>query len=379
MRDDSGRCWSRWLAVDIDRHDEKADPEATRKFALGLYEWLRALGFQVLLLDSNGRGGFHLLVIFDGPVPTEKVHRFGRWLVRDWQAHGLTEAAEVFPKQEAVTAEGRGSYGNWLRLLGRHHTRDHWSRVWDGGRWLDGEPAILAILATTGTSADKIPAEALQVEKPKRAAPKRSGMSTGTGNDVEVAREAPACIPNSGDGLSYDDWLRIGMALSELRSDGLALFHWWSEQSSKYDHENTGRKFASFTPGDGVKLGTLFFEAKKRGWVAPKGAKIVWPGVNDAAGSTVRGAALGERRRRRRRPCRTRYAGGMRAYDCRGQHPSPRHADRDTGRPPPRPGPLLPWHESFSRRQRVEQRIRENTRGGRYHGHLLAGRPPVVR
>jgi hypothetical protein len=38
-------------------------------------------------------------------------------------------------------------FGNRLRLPGRHHTREHWSRVWDGGRWREGDEAIDFIVA----------------------------------------------------------------------------------------------------------------------------------------------------------------------------------------------------------------------------------------
>ena len=33
----------------------------------------------------------------------------------------------------AMLSKGKG-FGNWLRLLGRHHTRAHWTRVYDLGR-----------------------------------------------------------------------------------------------------------------------------------------------------------------------------------------------------------------------------------------------------
>src|SRR5262249_34722510 len=48
-----------------------------------------------------------------------------------------------------------------LRLPGRHHTRDHWSRVWDGARWLDGAEAVDQILRRDGGAPTLIPAAAL--------------------------------------------------------------------------------------------------------------------------------------------------------------------------------------------------------------------------
>ena len=47
----------------------------------------------------------------------------------------------------AMLSKGKG-FGNWLRLLGRHHTRAHWTRVYDleQGAWLDSTQAIKYIL-----------------------------------------------------------------------------------------------------------------------------------------------------------------------------------------------------------------------------------------
>src|SRR4051794_24561592 len=105
-RDGEGRCWSRWLAIDIDRHGDDGDPEANLRFALHLFGIARDLGFRPLLIDSNGRGGYHLILVFDGPTPTREVFTFARWLIREWEAHGLDGQPETFPKQPGI-AEGK--------------------------------------------------------------------------------------------------------------------------------------------------------------------------------------------------------------------------------------------------------------------------------
>ena len=48
----------------------------------------------------------------------------------------------------AMLSKGKG-FGNWLRLLGRHHTHAHWTRVYDleQGAWLDSTQAIKYILS----------------------------------------------------------------------------------------------------------------------------------------------------------------------------------------------------------------------------------------
>jgi hypothetical protein len=168
----SARNSSRWLAIDIDWHGPR-DPEKQRQLrgaARALWKRARALAFDPLLIASNGKGGYHVILIFDRPVPTEQVHAFARWLVRDWQALGLTDPPEVFPKQARL---GPGvKYGNWLRLPGRHHTAPYFSEVWTGRHWASGEAAIRLILAARGVSPDRIPAEALQAAAvPPQAAP----------------------------------------------------------------------------------------------------------------------------------------------------------------------------------------------------------------
>lgn len=142
---------SRWMAVDIDLHDTLDDsvtPEGN--FAAALHWWneLRALGLDPLLLDSNGRGGFHLLVLFAQPMTTESVYHFLKALVEDYALRGLDEMPETFPKQFKT-----GHYGSWLRLPGRHHSRPHYTRVWNDDpseeeSWLEGHAAIDRLLET---------------------------------------------------------------------------------------------------------------------------------------------------------------------------------------------------------------------------------------
>lgn len=141
---------SRWVVIDIDKHgdDDPADAQTNFAAAEKWHEDLNEIGFNPLLLDSNGDGGFHLLVVFANPVPSEKAYGFGRWIIRDYADQGLHQLPESFPKQPCLN-EGR-RYGSWWRLPGRHHTRHHWTRVWNGTRWLEGRPAIDAILSVAG-------------------------------------------------------------------------------------------------------------------------------------------------------------------------------------------------------------------------------------
>jgi hypothetical protein len=151
---------SRWLVVDIDKHadDDGASPEANFGAAIEWWQCLRTLGFAPLLLDSNGAGGFHVLQLFEEPIAATIVHSFAQWLVRDYGQRGLCRPPETFPRQPCLTEDRK--YGNFWRLPGRHHTRDHWSKVWDGIQWVEGNAAIEALIGTHGDPAQLIPGDA---------------------------------------------------------------------------------------------------------------------------------------------------------------------------------------------------------------------------
>jgi hypothetical protein len=144
---------ARWAAVDVDRHDEEdlsVPPEvnftAVNTWRVRLQSW----GFDPLMVDSNGIGGFHLYIFFEEPMDAAAVHAFLRNLTEDY-ATWLDSRPEVFPG----SAE-HGHYGRWLRLPGRHHTRPHFSRVfndepWADEPWLEGHDAIDRMLAARPT------------------------------------------------------------------------------------------------------------------------------------------------------------------------------------------------------------------------------------
>jgi len=154
----SPECTCKWFLVDIDQHgdDKAALAEANAKAAFGWHAELQQRGFHPLLLNSNGAGGYHLLVVFSEAVASQRVFAFANQLVQDYAARGLAQVPEVFPKQPDVNDQRR--YGNWARIPGRHHTRDHWTKVWDGKNWLEDQAAVDAIVSITGDSPDLIPA-----------------------------------------------------------------------------------------------------------------------------------------------------------------------------------------------------------------------------
>jgi AAA domain/Primase C terminal 2 (PriCT-2) len=276
-------------ALDIDRHSEEDDPVANGRAALAWYDVLVTLGFRPLLTDSNGWGGYQLRAIFDAPTPADEVHRFMKWLCSDHLLRGLETEPETYPKQPHL-GKGKGC-GNWLRLPGRHHTREHYSRVWNGRVWLKGVDAIGFILSLPGDSASKIPASdqiwdgkdwVKSPWEPMKASGDGQevgkGKATGLRSDDDLAREALTYIGHLGGGQAYAHWLKVGMCLRKLDGIGLRLWDEWSRGDPvKYQAGACQEKWATFTTGSqgDVNLGTLFKMAQAEGWPWPpkSGAK----------------------------------------------------------------------------------------------------------
>jgi hypothetical protein len=223
---------SLWGAVEVDRHGEAGNsPEANLGAVLAWYARLWATGFRSLLLtSSNGVGGYHLRALFREPAPTPRVFALLRGLTADHARYGIPQP-ETFPKQRGVTQSGPGSLGNWLRLPGRHHSRDHWSRVWDGTRWLDGEPAVEFILALAGDPVALVP----EVVEQRHESPPQAGANSPTSSSGRslADRIAAYCrkLPHLAEGQGRDDvafnfaaWLVNDVAVS----DDVALA--WLEQ-----------------------------------------------------------------------------------------------------------------------------------------------------
>ncbi|MFO1320316.1 MAG: PriCT-2 domain-containing protein [Burkholderiales bacterium] len=86
------------------------------------------------------------------------------------------------------------------------------------------------------------------------------------GADPARIRAALECIPAE----ARDLWLRIGMALkSGLGDDGFPLWDQWSRRSQSYRENDARSVWRSISPDGGVTLGTLFFEARRHGFVDP--------------------------------------------------------------------------------------------------------------
>jgi hypothetical protein len=204
-------------ALDIDHHGPGSTADDVNlRAALSWYGRLAMLGFRPLLLDSNGRGGFHLRVLLAEPVPADRLFHFLQSLTRDHKALGFDKAPEQFPKQPDVRRCRKG-LGNWLRVPGRHHKRDFWSRVWSGDRWLEGDGAVDFMLALAGDPRGLLPALPPPAPTPRR--PPRPRVRGGN-LSVRIAGYMRR-LPNLGEGQGRDD-VAFGFAAFLVRDLALA-------------------------------------------------------------------------------------------------------------------------------------------------------------
>jgi len=165
---------SRWFGIDIDCHDADlvASEDHARRNLIGALKWwkdLQKMGYDPLLIDSSGKGGYHLWVLFKDPAPTEDVFGLVKSIVTGWEANNLDEEPETFPKKLK-----EGKLGAWFRLPGMHHTHHHYGKIWSGDDWLDdpwleGHSAIDALLNTIpGPPPPKASQQAIASRKTRR-------------------------------------------------------------------------------------------------------------------------------------------------------------------------------------------------------------------
>lgn len=276
--------------VDVDAHRPDDDPEANWKFVREVERRAAGRGLVTRIFSTDGAGSFHVWAFHPRPIPCAEAHRFGKWLIRDWEGFGLRGEPETFPKSPGLTGKG---FGTTIRLPGRHPRRAHWTGVWDGETddrltgFLRGADAVAAVLEAGGRAA-RVPLDplvptdfVLPAEAACSAARVRILDPEELDREAARAREALACLgPEYFE--SYEKWLEVGMALKQLGEPGLAIWHEWSAQSrSRYRPDELERKWETFAPPADespawpgrrprtIGLGTLFKWAREEGWKPP--------------------------------------------------------------------------------------------------------------
>ena len=162
--------------------------------------WAKRLREQHLdpaIMDSNGVGGYHLLVLLDNEYPLADVYA----LSRSCGPTGKNSAFPVNPRsfrQRRTVKKDDLPYG--LRLSGRHHTRRHYTRVWNfdtvgDNEWLEGGEAIEALLNLRPGPLPKI--DSAGKVKEEAATAKR---------DAKPRRKPRVCVDLDGVLAKYENW-----------------------------------------------------------------------------------------------------------------------------------------------------------------------------
>jgi hypothetical protein len=195
--DADGNWFARFGCIDLDLKSDHPNREYRRsrnyEYAVSMVRSLESLGIPCLLEDSNGEGGYHIWLRLNQPIGVARLHSFLQSLVADAEQHGFERSfqrvdennsprvlpdgkpdlgcdlPETFPKQAQPTGKG---LGNFIRLPGKHHTYNHWSRFWSDGVWLDVDQSVVAWLSLPAADASLIPeidADVLAESIPKRS------------------------------------------------------------------------------------------------------------------------------------------------------------------------------------------------------------------
>ena len=201
----------KWFAVDIDLHDETvadADEVAANNFAAAM-EWsakLRELGMDPIVFDSNGVGGYHIWTLLDHEYPLEDTYNFADDLRSNWEELGLPRKPEIFPPKPHVDKDDL-PYG--LRLPGRHHYRQYYSRVYnfdaleDENEWLEGGEAIEVMLATKTAP---LPKMKKRVEKASAKTASANGHKRTKRPTQAKKRKPRVCLDLDGVLAQYSGW-----------------------------------------------------------------------------------------------------------------------------------------------------------------------------
>ena len=251
--------------ADVDAHDDSADPDVNWQCVNLIVDTLGTCGLVPIVCDSNGKDGYHVRQHFKKPVKAEVAYWLGQVIQDRLETAGLLKV-ELNPKQADVTIQT--PYGNWVRLPGRHHKRDHWTRVYNLqiGYWMEGPAAVKAILGVAGDEVTELLA-AFKAAQPKPK-PKPKGQSGAAGKhqaDEEEVRSALFHCPNNN--LDFDPWIARGFALNDWDPErGLDLWIEWSKQSTKHVDGECERRWASMAPGGGITAKSIFGAAVDAGW-----------------------------------------------------------------------------------------------------------------
>jgi len=137
---------SKWLGIDLDNHPKDNEPDMSKENLIilkNIVKVIKTLKLSFCVEDSDGNGGWHIYIIFNTAIDSKKAFALGNKIVNDAkildkelinilqdekQVSEMYRKIERFPKQAFVKVDG---FGNQLRIPGKHHKSNHYSRFVD--------------------------------------------------------------------------------------------------------------------------------------------------------------------------------------------------------------------------------------------------------
>jgi len=247
-----------WVGWDLDNHISDESTNVNLDYAIILRNRLVEMGFSPILEDSDGKGSVHIWVLFRRQISAKLAHWFSHDVASDFGEY--VPKIECFPKSPTVQISPQRC-GHYLRLPGKHHKRDHWSRFWGGHEWLTAEESVSLLLSLKGDDTALIPAMTPDPAAANREAVPYQPSDTSDADLLSALTAIPAD--------DYETWIQVGMALRS-HDDGM-LVEWdlWSQTSDKYRNGECEHKWRTFDKGGKVTAKTIFHLAAARGWQNP--------------------------------------------------------------------------------------------------------------
>lgn len=260
----AGESTTQVALLDLDSHKDETPWEEMKVVAARVCEALSAAGFAPVPWASSGGRGIHIYMVWAEPQDAYSVRMALREVL---VALGYSDGAkgvargqiEVFPKQDAVPADG---YGNQfiLPLSGK-------SAPLEPMLAYEVMPREYA-LALDWPVSDPVPAR-------ERPVVERPALPAVQGGALDELRSALAAIDNDGEGLGYDEWRDIVAGIHHASSgseEGYALALEFSQRSAKFEDEAELRdkvwgwldsRPPSVAP---ITAATVLAKAREAGW-----------------------------------------------------------------------------------------------------------------
>lgn len=251
----------RCAVFDLDAHKDGETVDAVEDAAKRILGELPRYGLSPIVFRSGGGKGIHIWFLWDRPQAARKVRFVLNQILESVGYHDGTKGVaeqevEIFPKQDKVA---KGKYGNLIALpFGR-------------------KSAFLPLQHFfTDAAADTLSirhSKPITCNIPDAASAKRSAIPANA--DGAMILDALTWLDDYDD---YHSWIQTGLCLKaaardELITDeeGLSFFHKYSQQSDKYDANQTDKQWERLLPHS-IGIGSLLKKAKDLGWKPQKGS-----------------------------------------------------------------------------------------------------------